>query len=245
MALVKGSKQFDMVVVKNRPLYWLLVNTTAITVLVVLGLSSFYYGKNEGLSLKTEVIQEKDDLIKKLSRSETSVRRMRQKIADLNLGTEVDQKANEAVRTEVESLQQHVADLNEEVKFYKSVLMPNVEEKGLRIERLDVKGTADPNKIRYDLLLTQVMEVHQYIQGDVKMQLVGKKNNEEVTVSLESLSEVSDKPIRFKFKYFQNLNGEFILPKDFIPMEIMVVVNSSNKGNRRIERRFDWQLSEG
>ena len=77
MALVKGSKQFDMVVVKNRPLYWLLVNTTAITVLVVLGLSSFYYGKNEGLSLKTEVIQEKDDLIKKLSRSETSVRRMR------------------------------------------------------------------------------------------------------------------------------------------------------------------------
>jgi len=173
------------------------------------------------------------------------MRSLRQQMADLKLGGQVDSRANEEVRQTVESLQQNIADLKEEVRFYKSVLMPNVEEKGLRIERLDVKATADPRKVRYHLLLTQVVDKHEYIQGGVEMQLVGKRNNEEVRVSLNDAAELGGQPMRFRFRYFQNIDGEFTLPDDFTPVEVMVIANSTGRDSRRLERRFDWHLTEG
>ncbi len=245
MTAVKGSKQFKMVVVRSRP--WLRLAVTAIVlgVVGVLLAASYYYGKEAGLSLKVAAVRERDTLQKQLNESASIIKNLRQGIADLSLGKEVDTKANEEVRLSVESLQQDIADLKEEVRFYKSVLMPNVSEKGLRIERLDVKATADPKKVRYHLLLTQVVDKHEYIQGGVEMQLVGKRNNKQVSIPFNEAAHLEDVPIRFRFRYFQNIDGELTLPDDFTPVEIMVVANSTGRNGRRLERRFDWQLVGG
>ena len=245
MAAVKGSKQFKMVVVRSRPGLKFALWVFALVAVGILGVASHHYGKESGLALKVAVVKERDDLQTQLIDSATKIRRLRQEKADLTLGVQVDSRANEEVRQTVESLQQSIADLKEEVRFYKSVLMPNVEDKGLRIERLDVNATADPRKIRYRLLLTQVVEKHEYIQGGVEMQLVGKRNNEEVRISFAEIAELNGQSMQFRFRYFQNLNGEFTLPDDFTPVEILVTANSTGRDRRRLERRFDWQLAEG
>lgn len=234
-----------MVVSRSRPGLQFTMTILALVTVGIVGVASHHYGKETGLALKVAVVRERASLQEQLLDSAAVIKRLRQEKADLKLGEAVDSRANEEVRLAVESLQQDIADLKEEVRFYKSVLMPNVEEKGLRIERFDVKATADPRKIRYHLLLTQVVDKHEYIQGAVEMQLVGKRNNEEVRISFNDVAELEGKSIRFRFRYFQNIDGEFTLPDDFIPVEIMVVANSTGRNSRRLERRFDWQLSEG
>jgi hypothetical protein len=165
MAAVKGSKQFKMVVVRSRPGLKIAITMLVMISVCVAVYASFLVGEERGLELKVEVVKERDGLQQQLNESVELIKSLRQEMADRKLGETVDSKANEEVRLSVESLQQDIADLKEEIRFYKSVLMPNVEEKGLRIERLDVKTTADPRKVRYHLLLTQVVDKHEFIQG--------------------------------------------------------------------------------
>jgi hypothetical protein len=233
------------VVIRARPVLKVAMTVLALTAVGILVAASHYYGRETGVASKVVVIKERDSLQAQLNGSEVTVRRLRQEKAGLKLGEQVDSRANQEVRQLVESLQQNVADLKEEVRFYKAVLMPNVEEKGLRIERLDVKATADPRKVRYHLLLTQVVDKHEYIQGRVEMQLVGQRNNEEVSISFNDVAELDGQPMGFRFRYFQNIDGEFTLPDDFTPVEIMVIANSTGRDRRRLERRFDWRLTEG
>jgi hypothetical protein len=245
MATVKGSKQFKMVVVRSRPGLKFLLVLLAMTIVAALVYGSYLTGKEEGLALKVSVVQERDSLQAQLDASNGQVITLRQKIADIELGDEIDTKATEAVRQTVESLQQEIADLREEVRFYKSVLMPNVDEKGLRIERLELKATGDPRKVRYNLLLTQVVDKHEFIQGGVVLNLIGTRGGQTVSVPFDQWSEANKQAIGFRFRYFQNMEGELLIPNDFVPLEIEVVATSQGQNGRRLERRFSWKILEG
>jgi hypothetical protein len=67
----------------------------------------------------------------------------------------------------------------------------------------------------------------------------------EVNIPFKDVANLDGKPIRFRFRYFQNIDGELTIPSDFTPMEIMVVANATGANKRRLERRFDWQLAGG
>ena len=90
------------------------------------------YGRQEGLALKVEVVQERDLLEAQLALRAITINEMRRQIANLTLGEKIDQQATEEVRLTVEELQNSIAELNEEIRFYKGVMLPNVEQQGLR-----------------------------------------------------------------------------------------------------------------
>jgi hypothetical protein len=58
------------------------------------------------------------------------------------------------------------------------------------------------------------------------------------------LRDVSDDQsslgIKFKFKYFQDITGELILPKDFSPESIQVVAQADGKKASKLERTYMW-----
>jgi len=245
MAAVKGSKQFKMVVVRSRPGLKFAFAGVCFAAIAALVYGSYLNGMREGLALKATIVEQRDLLQSQLGASKAEVIAMRQSIADKAVGEEIDTFANEEVRLTVESLQNDIAELKAEVGFYKSVLMPNVNEKGLRIERLELKATADPLKVRYHLLLTQVVDKHLFIQGGVQMSLVGTRDNQEVSIPFGELNGMNNPSTGFRFRYFQNIDGELVVPDGFSPMEIEVVATSTGPSGRRLERRFDWKLLEG
>jgi hypothetical protein len=244
MAAVKGSKQFQMVVVPYRPWHKAGVFCLFLLALAAFSWLTYQYGMSQGLATRVEVIRERDQIKSQLEESLRLIDSMRQEVADLKVGGEIDSRATEEVRQTVESLQNEIAELNEEIRFYKGVMLPNVEEKGLRIERLDVKTSGEPNRYRYSLLLTQVVDKHDYIQGGVKINLVGTQGSSEASLPLDQVSN-SDNNIRFRFRYFQNIDGELTLPEGFSPREVMIVAESSGRGGQRLEKRFDWQTRGG
>ena len=166
---------------------------------------------------------------------------MRQEIADLTVGGEIDNQANEEVRQTIENQQNLLAAQNEEISFYKGVMLPNVANKGIRIERLDVSSNV-PGRVRYSLLLTQVVDEHEYVQGGVRIFLLGQKDGQEETIQVSESGRDNAEAIKFRFRYFQNIIGEQQLPEGFVPREVLVVAQSSGLNAQRLEKTFDWPL---
>ena len=245
MATVKGSKQYQMVVVPHRPLYKVAIFCLFLIAMVALSILTYEYGKGQGLATKVAVVKEKDEIKLQLVEASGLISSLRQEVAGLRLGGEIDSRANEEVRQTVEVLQNQIAQLSEEIRFYKGVMLPNVEEKGLRIERLDVERTGEPNKYKYSLLLTQVVDKHEYVQGGVEIALLGSKADSEKQLFLSEFSGVKQARVGFRFRYFQNIDGELLVPEGFLPKEVMIIAKSSGRNSQRLERKFDWRLSGG
>jgi len=244
MTVVKGSKQHQMVVVPYRPWYKFGIFCLFLVALTAFSWLTYRYGMSQGLATRVEVIRERDAIKRQLEESGKLIAGMRQQIADLKVGGQIDSRANEEVRQTVEELQNQIAELNEEIRFYKGVMLPNVEEKGLRIERLDLKNEGEPGKYRFSLLLTQVVDKHQYIEGGVHIDLLGTKDNVETKLPLTEISSAGE-VIKFRFRYFQNIDGELTVPEGFQPREFMVVAQSSGRKGQRLEKKFQWSTGEG
>ncbi|MBL6691155.1 MAG: hypothetical protein ISP91_12250 [Pseudomonadales bacterium] len=244
MAAVKGSKQYQMVVVPYRPMYKAMIFMAFLVALAAFSWLTYQYGKNEGLALKIEVVEEKEHISQQLTESRRMIESMQQQIADLQVGGQIDDKANEEVRLTIESLQEEIAQLNEEINFYKGVMVPNAADKGLRIERLDVSSNV-PGRVKYSLLLTQVVDKHDYVQGGVQISVLGQEAGLEKRFNLSELDDDKDDSIRFSFRYFQNINGELVVPEGFEPREVMIVAQSSGANAQRLEKTFDWPLGSG
>jgi len=242
---VRGSKQHQMVVVPHRPYYKASVFAMWLVAVAALSWLTYSYGMDEGIATRFEVIQEREELRKQLSSTEQRITEMRQEIATLKLGEEVDTKATEEVRETVESLQSDIAELNEEIRFYKGVMIPNAESKGLRIERMNLKPLKEPGHFSYSLLLTQVVDKHDYVQGGVEISLIGKQGEESQQLSLDNISTQNKSAERFRFRYFQNVDGELEIPSGFEPEAVMVIAQSSGNRSQRLEKRFEWQRVGG
>ena len=245
MAAVRGSKQHEMIVVAHRPLQMVSMFCVFVGVIAALCWLTYQTGKDEGLAMKVAVVKERDRIRSQLDDTRKTMDDIRRENADLRLGEEVDSRATEEVRQTVEVLQGRIAQLDEEILFYKGVMVPNVGDRGLRIERLDMQNTAVPNRFRYRLLLTQVVDKHDYVQGGVKISLEGLDGQMEKHLSLGELDSSQPESIRFRFKYFQNVDGELTIPLGFEPREVKIVAQSSGRNAQRLERTFDWQLKGG
>ncbi|MEE2915402.1 MAG: DUF6776 family protein [Pseudomonadota bacterium] len=246
MRTVKGSKHYDMVVVKRRPRH-VIGGLVLLVIALVASLiwSSYQLGVDEGLSTRVWIVQERDDLAQKLKQSVSLTETYRQEVAALKLADEIDLQADVGVQQTILELQTQLARVQEEVQFYKGVMLPKVEDKGLRIERLKVENSGEPNRFKYNLLLTQVVNKYDYVQGDVEINLVGDEDNLGSNLPLGDISTQDQDSIRFRFRYFQNIDGELMLPDGFTPKEVMVVAQATGGSSQRLERRFTWQVGEG
>ena len=241
MATVKGSRQHPMVVVPHRPWYRVGMAGLCLAALLALGWLAYEYGMQQASGANASLLRERETLLDKLAQTDQALGDTRQALADLKLGGAVDELANEEVRQSVEDLQNQIAVLNEEIRFYKGVMVPNADEKGLRIERFGVTATDNADQFRYQLQLTQVVEKHEYVSGEVEISIVGKQPDE---VGRDLLSEPTIKTSyqeRFRFRYFQNIEGEIKLPQGFSPNAVVVRLKPSGQ-KRDIEKTFDWLL---
>lgn len=241
MVAVKGSKQTHMVVVPHRP--WRQALVVVVMVVAALGGAWFSYqhGQKTAMEDRMAIVEERDAVRAELADTLLRLNQSRRQLAELEVGGEIDSQANQAVQETVENLQAQVAQLSEEVQFYKGIMVPNANSRGLRIERMDVRAAGDPNHYRYSLLLTQVVDEHEYVQGGVSIKLEGRRGDADLSLPLADVTMDEDEDLRFRFRYFQNLDGEMTIPADFEPRAITVVAEATGRGAQRLERSFEWE----
>lgn len=170
---------------------------------------------------------------------------LKRQIAILDRSSAVDQQTGAELQETLTALRQRVAQLEEDVLFYRQVVEEEADETGLVIGQLDIDATRSPDRYRYKLVMRQQdADGDTYLTGHVNFNLVGQLQDQQVILPLRDLSEFEDElDIRLRFKYFQSIEGELALPEGFQPDRIQIAAVATEPVSKRINEDFGWVVA--
>jgi len=167
---------------------------------------------------------------------------LRDRVALLDRSTQMDQQAYQDVNSNLRALQEEVLELREEVAFYRGIVSPQEAASGLRIERIELENTGTSERLfHYQLVLTQVLKNQRNASGTVSFSVQGTQNGKPRTFDLGDVSVQKLRSQSFKFRYFQKIEGDVMLPEEFIPRSIEVTINHGR--NKNISKAFNWDAA--
>lgn len=245
MTVVKGSKQERLSLVRYDPwqrfvhgIYFLLFTAA------VAG-GCFFAGQYSSLNERLALGVERDQLKEQVFAANQETRGFRQRVGALEKGGEVDRQAAEGIRQTVKSLKAQVATLEEEVSFYKGIMAPSGQDKGLRISKIGIQPIDQGSKFRYSIMMTQVADNSSYIKGVAAVNFVGMEAGKRKIIPLRELDEkVNELGVKFSFRYFQEVAGEVTLPANFKVEQVQVVLQSSGSKAQRVEETIEWSQKD-
>ncbi|NHO68189.1 hypothetical protein G8770_21780 [Aestuariicella hydrocarbonica] len=219
---------------------------SALLVIAAVGFGSYRFGQIQGGSEHAETVSERDHLKADLAAKKIETDNLRQEVANLKLGAKVDRQASEGVRNEVISLKSEIATLQEDISFYRGLMAPTGNERGLTIGSLNVISTGAPRQYEYKLVVQQLATRHTLLNGSLQFTIVGRQGEQMVALPLMDVSDnVDDENIKLRFKYFQTLEGRINLPESFEPERIELIAKSTGKQAVEVEKHFGWLVQEG
>jgi hypothetical protein len=241
MAAVKGSKQEKMIVVPYRPLQIFWVRCTIALVLIATGAGAYFYGFTAGVSENGEARIERDALQDSVLAMEAENAALRDQLLNLEQSGTVDQQALDSVQQTIVGLREKISQLEEDVLFYKQIMSPENDESGLVIGQLDLVATGVPGTIRYKMELKQQGNNENVINGHANINVLGMRNYQEVSIPLNELSATEpEEDIRLQFRYFQNIEGELVLPENFEPTKVQILAVAEGDNAKTVQKSFGW-----
>ena len=240
--VVKGSKQEKMVVVPYRP-----GRRFVLVCFLALGIGAgaiggFMFGYSNTLRSQQFELATRQELSDQLIGTETENSELRRQVTILDRSSVMDQRATEEIQETIIGLRDRVARLEQDVVYYRQVVSAETEDTGLIISQLDIDATRESNRYRYKLVFRQQdADGDTFLTGHVNINLVGSQGEEQQILSLRDLSAEQDQlDIRLRFKYFQNIEGELVLPDNFVPDRMQVAAVSVEPVEKSISQNFSW-----
>jgi hypothetical protein len=164
----------------------------------------------------------------------------RQQQISLERGRAIDEQALNQARQSIVELETRNAQLRSDLVFYKRIMAPTSVANGLQIDSLSVDKNLEEG-FDFRLVLTQVGNNKRYQSGLVTVNLLSQSGDSADTVSLRDVSpQIDDLAIKFRFRYFQDINGSLTLPDSFEPLAVEVVMQPDGEGATEIKRTFLW-----
>ena len=243
--VVKGSKQEQMVVVPYRPRQRVLFTLFLVLGVAISAAGGWAYGYYKTMLTQQTELADQSELTAEIDYLRLENANLRRQIAILDRSSVMDQQANAEVQGTITSLRERVAQLEEDIVFYRQVVAEETEDTGLMIGQLDLDATTDPGRYRYKLVMRQKdADGDTFLVGHVNVNLVGLLDEEQVILALRDISEAEDElDIRLRFKYFQNIEGELALPEGFQPDRVQIAAVSTEPVSKTISEDFGWVVA--
>jgi hypothetical protein len=211
-----------------------------IPLLLLAGWGLFYLGELKGYADRKAFLGERAAYVEEIENLTDVNSELLARNAQLERSSEVEHNAYQEVKDSLNKLQDELLELQKEVAFYQSIVSPSKNEKGLRIQSFQLTETGDGQQVRYSLVLTKSGKNDRYVNGNVEMRIIGSRKGKSDSISVTQVSSEAAKGMKFRFRYFQNLEGNVTLPDGYEPDEIEILVKPTSKGVDPIEVRVSW-----
>ena len=218
---------------------------TAMRVLMLLaivlasGLGTFFGGKyysgieNEALSLERNSLQQRNYEL------EQEKKTLSEKYAVLERSIHIDKGAYKDVEKSLRVLEQEMLELKEEVVFYRGIVSPKETAAGLYITSFKINPISDNAGYHMKLVLSQVKKNTRTIYGDARIYIDGILNGEPRQLQLSDIAGKKHHSLKMKFKYFQNLELDIVLPAGFVPSSVLVDLKPTGK-SKGLKKTYSW-----
>lgn len=200
-----------------------------------------YWSGHAYLLLQNDQLrQQLERLAQDLSVSRQNEATLRQQVINLESGRTIDTMAQQEIQNTIQALETTVALLRKDVAFYKNIMAPSDDARGLQLQNIEIRAVQTANRYSYKFVLAQLLDQKAYLSGVLVVNLIGQRNETQEVIPLRDISQEKELGINFRFKYFQEISGELTLPEDFRPESVQIVAQSSGKTASRIEHSFSW-----
>ncbi|MEE4380600.1 MAG: DUF6776 family protein [Pseudomonadales bacterium] len=170
--------------------------------------------------------------------------RLERELSDARLGLAIGTGVDERVRSTIADQAARISELEDEVRFYRNLMASEQNAESMRIARLELLPRLDGSGVRFRLLLVQSADQSKEVSGHVELNVLGARGGRPETLAGPVLGSAGPYPIPFRFRYFQDVAGEFDLPEDFEPQSVQIVARPAGRDDFRLERTFTWQIQE-
>ena len=213
----------------------LIGGVVALVSAVLLFVLGYWLGNNDVNNAQDTNVRLEAEL-ESLSRALSTARN---ELAVFKTDTDVTQQARENLRQEIKTLHQQVAELEEAVAFYKNVMAPGGQERGLQIETASLQSNEQGDTF-YRVVLVQAGDNRHYLSGNITFTLQGIKDDQPVTLKGAAiLAENSE--TRFRFRFFQELSGSIQVPEGVEITTLDVQAETSGRTRFESQKTVQWQ----
>jgi|TARA_R110000851_G_scaffold286273_1_gene440154 uncharacterized protein DUF6776 len=236
----------EYVVIRHRPGYRLRRSLILLTFSILAAVLGYVTGMAQGGFRFSTAEESRDLLEEQVEDLREQNREASQQLVNLERGRTIDAQALNQARRSIVDLETRIASLKADLTFYKNIMAPSETSKGLQVDRFAMQQGREDDTYGFKLVLTQIGDNKSYISGVVAVNVIGMRNGDKEVIALRDLSDdIDDLGVKFRFRYFQDVEGLLRVPDGFKPVELQVVARAEGRKSSQAERTFDWdELTE-
>ncbi|MEH6549023.1 MAG: DUF6776 family protein [Pseudomonadales bacterium] len=155
-------------------------------------------------------------------------------LAVIQVGANIDRQSAEQVRQLLVEKDKELATLRQDLAFYRSMMTPTETERGLIVGDMTLWPASVPYRYRYRFSMKQLALKHRLISVRLTMSIGGHTQHEAATIPLGEVKTI-------KFRYYQNMEGEFTLPEGFGPERVFIHAEVIKGDKQLLEREMTWE----
>jgi len=196
----------------------------------------YNYGLSTAGFERSSATQKQEQLQEQVKQRSTEIGELRESLARAQRSVQMNETSFQDLDRALKASAQEIVKLREELNFYRNIISPSDNKSGLRIQNLLIEPTGTANRYRYKIVLIQALKHEQTIIGSASLEIVGAQGGQDSTLAVPAAGEQS---IKVNLKYFQDIEGEFDLPRNFKPRRVKVNVKPTRSGEA-IEESYAW-----
>ncbi len=210
-----------------------------VTVLLAVWLA-YEYGRKQAGFDSMAAARQQEALQQTIQALEEQNTELSGQIAILQQAGEVDRHAYKEVEQTLKTLQDEILEMREEVKFYRGIVGPADINSGLQVKSFMARQNDQENSYHFRLIMVQYGRQTRAVRGVVRMTMIGIQEGAQKSLALNDVDDRKRAQLKFRFKYFQELNGDIIMPEGFVPIQVVLKIIPQGKGAKSSEKTFNW-----
>lgn len=234
----------NLVVKAHRPWVTRLIWFLSVLALLIAGWSAFDYGRYSAKFDSAEARKSEDSFIEIRDGLVTEIETLREEKAVLKRAAQIERQAYNELDATLKALQSEILELKEELAFYRGIVSPRDASRGLRLQKFTFEENGHSRSFRYKVVLSQVLKNDRVAYGKMQLAFEGLQDEQPKILKLREVTEKRVKELSYKFKYFQNIEGNIEIPEGFNASRIILRIFPRGRRDDMIEKTFDWPKKE-
>ena len=164
--------------------------------------------------------------------------RLSQEVSTLRRSDQISRDANRDLERTLAERDEEIASLRADIAFYERFVGATGQRRGLSVHTLEMRRQ-DGDAWHFVATLTQNVNRGAVNDGRLALSVEGTRGDRMEKLSWSTLRKQANAPGQaYSFKYFQQLEGEILLPADFKPLR--VTVRLVPQSGSAVEQSFPW-----
>ncbi|WP_093139507.1 DUF6776 family protein [Pseudoxanthomonas sp. GM95] len=163
---------------------------------------------------------------------------LEQRVATLSRSDQISRDANRDLQDTLGERDEQIAGLRADVAFYERFVGATGQRRGLAVHELKLQPQTD-QAWHFTATLTQNLNRGAVNRGRLQLTVEGTRDGKLETLDWPRLrQQPTADGMAFSFKYFQQLEGEIVLPPQFKPLRVTARLQPDD--GSRVDQSFTW-----